>query len=135
METPVIVTRRLRMVSEREAEVTKDQLLEALDAWVVSYRNGDWGRYLSLYTDDFVYRGMSRDEWIAYRLQTTGERSIEDFSVADVLLLADPEEDGLYLSRFRQQVTEAGQTVATTKRLYWRKAADGGFRIVAEDNG
>lgn len=135
METPVIVTRQLRMVSEREAEITREQLLEALDAWVVSYRNGDWGRYLSLYTDEFVYRGMTRDEWIAYRLQTTGERSIEDFSVADVLLLADPEEEGLYLSRFRQQVTEAGLTVATTKRLYWRKAADGGFRIVAEDNG
>ena len=88
-----------------------------------------------MYADEFVYRGMSRAEWSAYRVHTSGSRILDDFTVADVLLLADPEDDGLYLSRFRQQVTEAGRTVATTKRLYWRKSREGEFRIVAEDNG
>jgi murein L,D-transpeptidase YafK len=135
LQTPVIVTRTMRMVSEREMDIVRGQLLEALDTWTGSYRVGDWNRYLSMYADEFVYRGMSRDEWFRYRLQTSGSRPIEDFAVDDVLLLADPEEEGLYLSRFRQQVTEAGHTVTTTKRLYWRESAGGGFQIVAEDNG
>jgi len=52
-----------------------------------------------------------------------------------VLLLADPEDDGLYLSRFRQAITYDDRTIATIKRLYWRRSEDGELRIVAEDNG
>lgn len=88
-----------------------------------------------MYADDFVYRDMNRDEWMAYRLNTAGTRAIEDFAVDEVLLLADPEEDDLYLSRFRQTITESGRTLATTKRLYWRKSSAGRLQIVAEDNG
>jgi len=134
-QTPVIVTRQIRKASEQEIETTRELLLDALDAWVSSYRRGDWNRFLSSYAQEFVYRGMSLAEWSAYRLHSVGSRKIEDYTVADVLLLADPEDEGLFLSRFRQEVTEDGQTVATTKRLYWRKSAAGRFQIVAEDNG
>jgi hypothetical protein len=53
----------------------------------------------------------------------------------EVLLLADPEEAGLYLSRFRQRIGDDERTVETIKRLYWQRSADGNLRIVAEDNG
>lgn len=135
LRTPVIVTRQIRSGSAQESAVIRDELLAALADWTDSFRQGDWSRYFALYAQDFVYRGMHRDEWSAYRLLTAGSRDIEAFTVEDVLLLADPEESGLYLSRFRQQVTEAGRTVATTKRLYWRKSAAGVYRIIAEDNG
>ena len=85
--------------------------------------------------DTFDYRGMNRDEWSAYRIQTVGDRQIENFSIEDILLVADPEDEGLFLSRFRQRISESGRSVATTKRLYWRKNEQGEFKIVAEDNG
>ena len=135
LQTPVIVTREMHTADAAETSASRDELLAALADWTDSFRRGDWYRYFNLYASDFVYRGMSRPEWLAYRLLSSGSRRIEDFTVEDVLLLADPEENGLYLSRFRQQVTEAGRTVATTKRLYWRKSVSGDFRIVAEDNG
>ena len=84
---------------------------------------------------DFVYRGMNREEWSAYRVQTLAARPIDDFTVDDILLIADPEDERLYLSRFRQLVSEDGHKVASTKRLYWRKLPDGELKIVAEDNG
>lgn len=133
--TPVIVTRDIRRMSRQEINVTRDQLLAALELWASSYRDGDWHRFLSLYSLEFTYRGMNREEWSAYRVQTVGARPIDDFAVDDILLLADPEEDGLYLSRFRQRINESGRTIATTKRLYWRKSPHGDFVIVAEDNG
>jgi hypothetical protein len=135
LQTPVIVTRTIRMMSRQEIDATRDQLLAALEIWRSSYRDGDWNRFLSLYAQDFAYRGMNRDEWSVYRVQTVGARPIDNFTVDDVLLLADPEEDGLYLSRFRQVITESGRAIATTKRLYWRKSPQGDFMIVAEDNG
>jgi len=50
-------------------------------------------------------------------------------------VLADPEDENLILSRFRQTIVRGEQRVTTMKRLYWRRDADGRFRIVAEDNG
>ena len=135
LRTPVIVTRHIRSLSTQEIDVLRDQLLAALDLWSSSYRDGDWNRFLSLYSPDFAYRGMNREEWSAYRVQTIGVRSIDEFTLDEVLLLADPEEDGLYLSRFRQFINESGHPIETTKRLYWRRSPDGDLKIVAEDNG
>jgi len=135
LQTPVIVTRNIRRMSRQDIDVTRDQLLAALKLWASSYRDGDWNRFLSLYSQDFAYRGMNREEWSAYRVQTVGARPIDEFTIDDVLLLADPEEDDLYLSRFRQVITESGRPISTTKRLYWRRLPDGDLKIVAEDNG
>jgi hypothetical protein len=60
---------------------------------------------------------------------------IDDFRIEDVLLLADPEDEDLFLSRFQQVIVERDRTVTTTKRLYWRRNENGELKIVAEDNG
>ncbi len=69
-------------------------------------------------------------------MQTFGERRIERVEVADLLLLEDPAEEGLFLSRFRLAVKDAdGREVRSTRRLYWRRSNDDRLRIVAEDSG
>ena len=133
--TPVIVTRDIKWVSPQKLSLTRLRLQSALDDWAGSYLSGDLHRYLALYEEGFQHRGMNKDEWSAYRLQTIGTAKIQYFYLEDVLLLADPEENGLYLSRFRQTIADATHTVVTIKRLYWRESADGKLRIVAEDNG
>ncbi|MDH3273369.1 MAG: L,D-transpeptidase family protein [Gammaproteobacteria bacterium] len=133
--TPVIITRDLKWIDPQQVFSIRERLHAALDEWTDSYLSGDLYRYLRLYSNEFQYRGMNENEWSAYRLQTIGAAEILDFSLDDVLLLADPEEDGLYLSRFRQTIVDATHTVVTIKRLYWRESADGNLRIVAEDNG
>jgi len=133
--TPVIITRDIRWISPQELSLLRERLQLALDEWVGSYLSGDMHSYLALYDDDFQHRGMNKDEWSAYRLQTIGMAKVRDFFLEDVLLLVDPEEDGLYLSRFRQTIAGETRTVVTIKRLYWRESADGALRIVAEDNG
>ena len=135
LQTPVIVTRSIQRASAAEIALTRDHLLAALELWASSYRDGDWHRFLSLYAEDFAYRGMTLPEWSAFRLKTVATRAIDDFTIDDIMLLADPEEQGLYLSRFRQQITAKGRTIVTTKRLYWRATPAGEFSIVAEDNG
>lgn len=135
LRTPVIVTRSMLELDSTEAIEIREQLLVALADWRDSYREGNWFRYLSLYADEFSYRGLDRDEWSTYRLQSVGGRDIDDFVIDDVMLIADPEDAGLVLSRFTQKITETNRTIETIKRLYWRRDADRVFRIVAEDNG
>lgn len=135
LQTPVIVTRNIQTMSAEELDSIRERLLVAMDLWSSSYRDGDWNQFLSLYDQNFEFRGMSRNEWIAYRMQTVAARQIESFAVDELLLLADPEDDNLYLSRFKQVLSESGRSITITKRLYWRETEQGNFIIVAEDNG
>jgi len=133
--TPVIITRQVRWLNSEQIAATRAELAAVLDLWTDSNRSSDLHQYLSLYADDFEYRGMDRGRWAAYRLQVMSGITIQEFELQDVLLLAHPEDSGLYLSRFRQEIDDGERTIITTKRLYWRRMADGGLKIVAEDNG
>ena len=135
LRTPIVVTRKIDALPRAERGPIRERLLAALDDWQQSYAAGDWFTYLSLYADEFSFRGMNKDEWSAFRLQSIGNRSLDDYSIDNIYLLEDPEEEGLFLSRFVQRIVGDGATVETTKRLYWRQDAAGEFKIVAEDNG
>jgi hypothetical protein len=69
-------------------------------------------------------------------METVGHRPISRVEVRDLLLLGDPVEPGLYLSRFRLEIEEEGaRSVISVRRIYWRRSGSGAFRIVAEDGG
>jgi hypothetical protein len=92
--------------------------------------------YLEAYDDSFRHWGMNKDEWSAFSMETVGHRPISRVEVSDLLLLGDPVEPGLYLSRFRLKIEEEGaRSVITVRRIYWRRSESGAFRIVAEDSG
>jgi murein L,D-transpeptidase YafK len=133
--TPVVITREMRWTSTAELARVRDELNEVLQSWAGSIRAGDLHRYLSLYADDFDYRGMSRAEWVHFRTISIGAQPIKELRLDDVLIIADPEEPGLYLARFRQSFVEQDRVIVTTKRLYWRRQDGGALQIVAEDNG
>jgi hypothetical protein len=63
------------------------------------------------------------------------ERVLTSVQIEDLLLLADPEEPGLYLSRFKQVLVGPNGPVTMVKRLYWMRRSDSEWRIVSEDNG
>ncbi len=135
LKTPVIITSRMRWATAEELKVLGDSIVAALDAWAQSYKSGDLHRYFSLYSDDFSYRGMAYEEWLAYRTRTIGSRTLDGLSIEELTVLAEPEEDNLYVARFRKTVVRGEQRVTTMKRLYWRRNDDGRLKIVAEDNG
>lgn len=133
--TPVIVTRELRWQATEAIDALRIELQTVVHQWAKHFAAGDIHAYLSMYADDFGYRGMRLNEWASFRQTMLGQRGAVDIDVDDLLLLADPEEDGLYLSRFRQIVSKNDKSTTTIKRLYWRRHEDGTFKIVAEDNG
>lgn len=133
--TPVIITRDIRWASAQTIEDLRRELLAAVNTWAEHYGNADLHAYLSLYADDFSYRGMSLGEWASFRLQTFEQRGVVDVSVDELLLLADPEEEGLFIARFFETLHGPELRSNTRKRLYWRRSGEGEWRIVAEDNG
>ena len=133
--TPVIVAREMAWATPDELEHTRLELRLVLDIWKNSLARGDLKTYLSLYSDDFQYRQMDKDEWSSYRLGVFDTRRLEGVTISNVMLLADPEEPNLYLSRFTQVLLMDAGPVTTTKRIYWRREDGNHWEIVSEDSG
>ena len=117
------------------AEV-RGSLEQAIARWATAFEQGDMYTYLEAYDESFEHWGMNKDEWSTFSMETVGHRPITRVEVSDLLLLGDPVEPGLYLSRFRLVVEEEGASnVISMRRIYWRRSESGAFRIVAEDSG
>ena len=108
--TPVIVVRKMHWALPSDLHRLRTEFRLALETWRSSLERGDIVDYLSLYADDFRYRDMDRPHWSAYRANVFASRPLETVELKDVLLLADPEVLGLYLSRFTQVLASADGT-------------------------
>ena len=133
--TPVLIAESINWGDAATRIALAAELTSAVSRWAQGIASGDWHDYLSSYHPEFRRWGMDYDEWAALRLATLPEREISDVAVDDLLLLGYPGEEGLFLSRFRQTVTEAGINKTRVKRLYWRRDSNDVLRIVAEDGG
>ncbi len=133
--TPVIVARELVWATPDEVENLRMEFRIALEMWRQSLEDGDLPTYLASYADDFQHRGMDKKAWASYRSGAFDARDLESVSLEDVLLVADPEETGLYMSRFTQAFSTSNGPVRITKRLYWLRGDDKVWQIVAEGAG
>lgn len=132
LKTPLIVARQIDWASPAELASLRRELRAVLDRWRLSIEQGDLQALRSLY---HTY-ASARDANLPVNLASPHAGG-EGYSVElrDVMLLADPEEPGLYLSRFTQVETGSGGLVTSTRRLYWKRAANKFLRIISEDAG
>ena len=134
--TPVLIAQEVDFAPASSLTGVRGELEAAVERWAGALEQGDMYTYLEAYDEAFEHWNMNRDEWVAFSLQTAGRRTLNEATVADLLLLGDPAEDGLYLSRFRLVLVEkGGRKVMYTHRLYWRRSESGALKIVAEDSG
>lgn len=133
--TPVLIATEINWVEPGQLDEIRGELDAAIARWANSLEEGDLHTHLSLYDADFMHWGMNKAEWTALLTETYSSRSIEEIRVSDVLLLGDPVEDGIYLSRFRFIMEEGPDSVELTKRLYWRRTRPGALTVIAEDSG
>ena len=133
--TPVLVTRSLDWVDAANNEGLRVELAGKIEEWATAKVRRDLHGYLSLYDEQFARWAMDKREWSSLNLQTMSLHSIESVVVSDLLLLAYPEEEGIYLSRFTQLVVKDGREISATARLYWRRDENGKLKIIAEDSG
>ncbi len=134
--TPVLIGVELVWAEAETVSELRGALEDAVNQWVDHLEEGDMYAWLELYDDSFRHWGMDKGTWSAFSLETVGQRPITAVSISDLLLLGDPVEDGLFLSRFRLEISEGeARAVVSMRRMYWRRSESGAFRIVAEDSG
>lgn len=135
LSTPVVVARELRLATESELEKTRLEFRLALDMWRESQEQGDITAFLSMYAEEFSYREMDKAEWGSWRMAAFDVNPLSSVRISNLMLMADPEVDDLYLSRFTQVIETKNGPITTVKRLYWKRSAGNVWQIVSEGNG
>ncbi len=133
--TPVLVTRKVNWVKPADTAALRAELEVNVAEWVTSQTQGDLYAYLSLYDENFSRWGMDKAEWSSLVLEAAISKTKYKALTSELLLLAYPEEDGVFLSRFRLTIVEQEIETVTTGRLYWRRDDRGALKIIAEDQG
>mgnify|MGYP001817365679 FL=1 len=134
--TPVLIATEMKWSDQAAIDERRIDLEAAVESWRVSLQRGDMYSWLELYDDSFEHRGMNKAAWSTFSVETLGRREITIVDISDLMLLGDPGEEGLFLSRFRLEVSEkGGRQVHTMRRIHWRRSESGAYRIVAEDSG
>ncbi len=131
-ETPVVIAASMRYAPREGRAELAAEFEQRLLAWQEAQARRDVLAYAKLYAEDFRYRGLDREAWLGFRARQLDANAGGNFGIADILVIEDPVNSGLYISRFRLVPDGAA---GRSKRLYWRRGADGLMRIVAEDNG
>jgi hypothetical protein len=133
--TPVLVTQSVNWTAAGDNDELRTALENEIELWVDSKARGDQHAYLSFYDEQFERWGMNQREWSSFNLLTDSLRGISSVVGSELFLVAYPEESGVFLSRFTETIIRNGSETSTTARLYWRRNAEGDWKIIAEDAG
>ena len=137
--TPVVVVTEAGEVDDAKRDRLDAALVAVISEWANSIASADLHGYLSLYDATFRRWGLDKTQWSALSLQSIGATPRLRIEIDELLLIAYPEVEGLYFSRFRQSTyrqTANGETkTSAMKRLFWHRNTHGEFKIVAEGDG
>ena len=133
--TPVVLSDKVDWLPADTVSKQRDELIKRIENWRSKWSTLNTEAYLSFYGDDFhTDDGMNKSQFVVYKRHVNqGKRHI-DVRIRDLDLFSYPGEQNLVLAEFTQEYRSDNYTTSTRKEQYWRREADGVWKIVREEN-
>jgi murein L,D-transpeptidase YafK len=133
-ETPVVFTDTLSWQPREQSWERRAELLEQVEGWRARWSALDTEGYLKYYADDFETDGMSKQRFAEHKRRVNAGKKAVSVQLEGVDLFRYPGPDGLMLARFTQRYRSDNYQKDSDKYQFWRRQADGGWRIVKESS-
>lgn len=133
-ETPVVFTDSLTWQPKQQGWDRRAEFLEQLEGWRARWSALDTEGYLQYYADDFETDGMSKQAFAAHKRRVNATKKDVEVQLEGVDLFRYPGPDGLMLARFTQRYRSSNFVKDSDKYQFWRRSADGQWRIVKESS-
>lgn len=130
--TPVIIAEKVDWMESGVATDRGNELRQVIEDWRRDLESRDATRHASHYAADFTGEGMNRAAWVEHAQRRTHGRHDLGVTVDELSLYAYPGERDLVVASFRQSNVSDNFSKRSTRRQYWRRDADGHWRIVHE---
>lgn len=133
-ETPVILTDRLDWLSPSQLAAASGAITTQIENWRSKWSAIDTKAYLDFYADDFHSAGLNKAAFSEYKFRVNSSKKRIKVDVRDLDLFAYPGEDNLVLAEFTQDYDSDNYRVSNRKQQFWKKQADGSWKILLEES-
>ncbi len=131
-DTPVIMTNGIEWVEAAVLVQRRDALAGALEQWQRDWESLDLARYARHYSKRFHSGSKDYARWMQHKKRVNARKRFIDVALADVSIFGYPGERDLAVVSFDQNYRSSNFQSRSNKRQYWRREADGQWRIVYE---
>lgn len=133
-KTPVVLTDALRWQPRAEVWDRRAELLEQIEGWRARWSALDTDGYLGYYADDFETEGMGKGAFAAHKRRVNRNKKRIDVQLENIDLFRYPGDGDMVLARFVQHYRSDNYVMTSDKDQFWRRQADGRWRIVKESS-
>jgi murein L,D-transpeptidase YafK len=133
--TPVVLSDKVDWLPADAVVKQREELAKRIETWRSKWSALNTDAYLSFYADDFrTDDGMNKAQFATYKRKINeGKRHIS-VTLSDLDLFSYPGEQNLVLAEFTQVYKSDNFAESSRKEQYWRRGADGQWKIVREEN-
>jgi murein L,D-transpeptidase YafK len=133
--TPVVLADALDWVPASRLANDRGRIEQALERWRDDWSTLDTEAYLTHYAADFrTDDGMDKATFGDYKRRVNAGKRRVEIRVSDLSLFAYPGEPGLVVAQFLQNYVSDNFASSSRKDQYWRRQANGDWKIVREMN-
>jgi murein L,D-transpeptidase YafK len=126
--TPVIISKKIEMVSQKELGSEVEELVKLVENWRRSWEEKDINEYISFYHDKFYSGNRNRKQWKEHKARLAKLYREIDIEIEGLQLLRN---DELLMARFQQNYRASGHISHGIKTLYFKKNSNE-WKIVGE---
>lgn len=131
-ETPVILAESVNWISRTELEQRRASYHVMLDQWRRDWESRDANAYLRHYSLEFEGQDMDYQAWSEHKQRVNETKEYINVGIDGISVFYYPGESDMLVISFEQDYDSNNFRGRTVKRQYWRKEADGEWRIVYE---
>ncbi len=133
--TPVLIGERVTWVPPRLLAHRAEPLRTAIEAWRRDWESKDMARYSRHYAKSFHSGRKDYRAWVEYKRRVNARKRYIRVAISDLSLFAYPDDPDMVVATFEQDYSSDNYNGVLKKRQYWRREADGVWRIVYEGAG
>ena len=133
-ETPVVLTDKLDWLDAAKLATQREAIAKQVESWRARWSAKDTEAYLNFYAKDFTTDGMNRDAFAIYKRRVNAAKKRIEVKLSNLDLFHYPGDDGLVLAQFTQDYKSDNFAVSSRKQQYWKRQADGSWKIVLEES-
>jgi len=133
--TPVLLADALSWQSADEMKKEREAFMARVEDWRQAWSSKDTERYLSFYGSEFSTAGMRLKDFVAHKHRVNAAKQYIDVQLSDISLYRYPGSNGeLMLAEFTQHYRSDNFTQRSLKQQFWKREADGSWKIFREEN-
>jgi murein L,D-transpeptidase YafK len=130
----VLLLDKITWLTQEEHQKRRQNYLSVLQQWVAGWESLDVDKYLSFYDkDQFNFGKGNFSSWAERKRNVTKNKKYIQLSLGLQSMYLYPGEKDMFTVDFKQNYLSNNYKGSSEKTLYWKKAADGKWKIIYEN--